>query len=511
MRPARVGVLQYEVVLSRSRLVPYLVFGFFLFLGISWSSGQPPYGISDEPAHAVKALATARGELDGASVVGPFGYQAIEYKVPSAYSEIWHFVCYNSDVNAPANCAPKFPTSRVLAPVPSTAGEYPPTYYALVGWAGWISPGSTGLLLMRIVTSIGVATLLGLSARVLEQLQWPHGVTALIVATTPVVMGFTGSVNPFGPEIAASILFWTSSLALQSVELINRRVARLGVWISGLLLGTLRPAAFLWIAIIVIVVALWRFDSGVRSISPRIGPYDRAFLLSSITGFALSLGWYLFAMTARGLGGGSPAGGTTWGNMRISFDRTIGYLHQTLGYFGWTSFYSPRTVVLLMVAALGVLLWSARKSTWRVRVGILALILYGVFGPAILEGARAATAGFGFQGRYLLPVLVGLPILCSRGADDESVRPSTVRFLRGVAILGHLIALNYVLRRFSVGLDGTYLWLFDPTWAGMPGKWILYGSILGTLACGLGLISATATGARKHEVRCSQRLSNPSR
>ena len=473
--------------MSHATSAAWLVFGFFLLLGASWAVVQPPYGVSDEPAHAIKALATANGQFSGPSVVGPFGYAAQEFQVPSAYAEIWHFVCYNSDVNTTPSCAPPFPNGDNRIALPSTAAEYPPLYYGLVGWAGWIFPGKSGLLQMRLLTVLLVAALLGWAASRLPRRNLAWTVTGLLLAMTPVVLAFTGSVNPFGPEIAAAVLFWVSCLRVANEgETDISRSDVVGLHVSAILLGLFRPASFLWIIIIVLMVSISMLAKSGSTFVDVVGK-GRPICWAAVVGVLPSLTWFFFAMTGKSLGGGSPAGGSTWTNMSISFWRTDEYLQQAIGYFGWTSFKLPVILMSIGSILLVCLAIAARDGGRQLFTAGLLITLFAACGPAILEGARASVAGFGFQGRYLLPVLCGLPILLSVLTGTRELSQSLGRSFLVLAVTLQLASLFYVGKRFAVGLDGTNLWVLKSEWPGLLTELWRNVLLLGTCATGAAL------------------------
>jgi len=191
---------------------------FFLYVGgllFSWVFLQPPYSLSDEPAHTIKAVATAYGEFGGPQVVGQFNSGATAYQVPEYFTSMFHFVCYNGDVNMPANCIENFSGKEVRVGTSSTAGPYPPTYYTAVGWIGRLLPNESGFYLMRAISALFVAVLLTLAFRT----QWKHfktirSIVAMFVIVIPTILAFGGSINPFALEAATATLFWVSGLCL---------------------------------------------------------------------------------------------------------------------------------------------------------------------------------------------------------------------------------------------------------------------------------------------------------
>jgi Predicted membrane protein (DUF2142) len=94
-----------------------------------------------------------------------------------------------------------------------------------------------------------------------------------------------------------------------------------------------------------------------------------------------------------------------------------------VGYFGWVDTPAPGLTLVLWTAALGVLvalaISFARRRVALVIAGLLGMI---ILVPELLEYIEARTFGFGWQGRYTLPLAVGLPILCGFALAQEPVR-----------------------------------------------------------------------------------------
>jgi hypothetical protein len=312
-----------------------------------------------------------------------------------------------------------------------------------------------------------VVAVAGFACWLLHKHQRFSGLSAILLGLTPTVLAFSGTVNPFGPEIAAAILFWTSSLLLlgESSSHEHLRLLTATVYGSAVLLGFTRPASFVWILVILFFVLL----ATPTPETDRWGrPATRHVIFASMMGVLVSFLWFARFMSARSLGGGSPAGGNLLNNMRSSFERTDDYLRQALGFFGWTSFYLPSALIVLYVALLVLFVVLYRTNYFGVRLSLVGLGLFASLGPSVLEGARAATSGFGFQGRYLLPVLVGFPLVlvCRSSKAQQSQWQS---MLLGSLVLAQLLALNHATRRFTVGLGGPYMWPFHMDWSGNLG------------------------------------------
>jgi hypothetical protein len=448
-----------------------LVFSFVFFVGLMYSFTQPIYGVSDEPAHAVKAVATGHGEITGPTVIGQFGYSAEEYKVAEAYNSIWNFVCYNGDVNVTPACSEELSRDKNLVPVASTAGSYPLIYYATIGWIANLAVGPWGIYLMRTATSLIVALLLGMSfAQSLKFLSMSRAILATFIAFTPAVAAFSGTVNPFSVEVSAATLFWTSSIAiftsLEKQKLFDSKVLLV---ISGTLLALVRPVSFVWIGLIELFLLLFflklpvnKFNSDGKIFQVAIA--SGAFLLSVAVNFSRN------GVTSFGAAG--AAGGNMTGNMRISLERSDDYFRQLFGFFGWTQFYPPVYVPIIFC---GTAIYIGAKICNRSRRQVFSLsifLFFIIFCPILLEGVRASSNGWGYQGRYILPVAVGIPFLyfvngdsLVKAKENELDKKWPIYLIAS----GHLFALYHVARRFTVGLDGPYMWFKSPEWTGYGG------------------------------------------
>ena len=191
-------------------------FACFFVLGATWAFASPLLSVPDEPAHLVKSAAVARGELTGRKIAirdeGPGsifrGGFTVVVDVPLSYawqtSEIPN--CFIYDPTTPAGCAPEFRDQPEEVTWTTWVGEYPPTYYAAVGWATLVDTGRNGVYLARLVSAaISAAFLATAFACALTSAR--HRVLALgvVLAATPMTLFLAGSINPNGLEIAAAV------------------------------------------------------------------------------------------------------------------------------------------------------------------------------------------------------------------------------------------------------------------------------------------------------------------
>jgi hypothetical protein len=473
----------------------FAITSFFLYvtcLTFSWVLMQPPYSVADEPAHTIKAVASAYGQFDRPQVIGQFGYGAYSYDVPKVFTSIWHSTCYNDDTGTTAACIGDFPPGTELVGTSSTAGPNPPTYYVAVGWLGRLVPSQTGFYLMRFLGALlfSLALTFTFALQFLKSKSRNAWVSILLLLT-PAVSSFSAVINPFSYEIAAAALFWTSAFLLTDKSRSNREAKQLwsSLIISALFFACIRPTAFVWISVVIFFVIV----SAPGKITRRLKFHDQKF--RSILGIAFNAAIVSIALSYRSqtdlvvdptntITPMVGAGGSMLSNMLVSYERLGSFFRQLFGFFGWTSFYPPVVVPVLFVTAVVMSLGIMRISTRRLRSGLAALFIFVYFGPVVLEGVRASSTGFFYQGRYILPVAIGIPMyIWLRGEEREPNRYTLLltQSIVGLSAGSSIFAANYVARRFISGTNGRILWFFDVKWNPPGGAYMTLSLLVGAM------------------------------
>jgi hypothetical protein len=473
----------------------FAITSFFLYvtcLTFSWVLMQPPYSVADEPAHTIKAVASAYGQFDRPQVIGQFGYGAYSYDVPKVFTSIWHSTCYNDDTGTTAACIGDFPPGTELVGTSSTAGPNPPTYYVAVGWLGRLFPSQTGFYLMRFLGALlfSLALTFTFALQFLKSKSRNAWVSILLLLT-PAVSSFSAVINPFAYEIAAAALFWTSAFLLTDKSRSNREAKQLwsSLIISALFFACIRPTAFVWISVVIFFVIV----SAPGKITRRLKFHDQKF--RSILGIAFNAAIVSIALSYRSqtdlvvdptntITPMVGAGGSMLSNMLVSYERLGSFFRQLFGFFGWTSFYPPVVVPVLFVTAVVMSLGIMRISTRRLRSGLAALFIFVYFGPVVLEGVRASSTGFFYQGRYILPVAIGIPMyIWLRGEEREPNRYTLLltQSIVGLSAGSSIFAANYVARRFISGTNGRILWFFDVKWNPPGGAYMTLSLLVGAM------------------------------
>ena len=145
---------------------------------------------------------------------------------------------------------------------------------------------------------------------------------------------------------------------------------------------------------------------------------------------------------------------------------------QMIGVFGWLDTPAPAVTYVLWTAGVGFLVLVALAWATRRRVAALFVILAAtIVVPLTLESAVYGDAGGpAWQGRYGLPLAVGIPIVAAMAvATSERGRQlAGRRFFVGAGVMlvvAHVLAFAQNLRRYTVGYDGEIQFWKHPFWS----------------------------------------------
>ncbi len=438
----------------------------------AWALVSPLMAGHDEAAHAVRGAAVVRGEMYGTPAPEAFPSEPnvfIKVEVPEAYLLAGRLGCFNKQPQLTPECAPAFAGGRDTEWVLTYQFRSPPTYYAVVAWPSLLDSGSAGVYGMRLVSGVVCAALLAsalVSARAARRWWWT--VLGVAVAISPEVLYLAGSINSNAIEVAAAISLWSALLAVVRGPgpAADRLVARAGVALV-VLVGTrgLSPA-FGAVTVLTGAVLLGRVQ--VRALLRRVEVqwWGAAAAVTSVASLAY-IEWVRRQLPIERPGQGLSA----------ALDKLPWYLRQGVGIFGSNDIPLPDAVywawggLVAVLVALG--LAMARRSQALV---LLALIAAGIGVQIGAEGFSLPPIGFFWQGRYALPLLVGVPIVASsivseaegRWADTADRHQRLAVPLLVVVGLAQLVSFLQAVRRFAVTLDGPanpVTYLFSPRWS----------------------------------------------
>jgi hypothetical protein len=143
------------------------------------------------------------------------------------------------------------------------------------------------------------------------------------------------------------------------------------------------------------------------------------------------------------------------------------YLKEMIGVFGWRDVPAPTVTFLVWICIAGAL--SALAIAVGHRRDAIAMVVVGVLTAILPVTFLVQQSGYaGWQGRYTMPLAVGVPVLAGLALRGIAVR-STHRFvivLAGAALgAGHVLAFGENLRRYTVGTSGTIWFWTREAWS----------------------------------------------
>jgi len=461
-----------------------VAFALIAALGTAWAVATPIFASPDEPAQVIRAVAVARGQLLGTEFgphnVPPYPVpvdkkpwlSGLAVNVPAVYQHWGNINCvvFNLFPPATANCL-KFTGGDHDARALTYVGRYPPWYYLGVGGLTRFVPAGRGqVYAMRILTVLLAAALLASAAvTLLELTEHRVALLGLAVAITPMTLFMVASVNSSAVEIAAAIGVWVHGLAMAvgPDPAVDRRLLdRFGV--AAVLLVLARPGSMIWLALIVLVLAGCAGWHRLRAL--WAAGRARVWAAAVATAVVADLAWFTYADTwdLRRSFLAVPVGGSTGAVLRASLSQEYGWLRQMVGVFGWLDTPAPVATFAIWLAVLGLLLVAAVVTGRRFGAPLAAVLGLCVAVPVAYQLKLAHTIGYFWQGRYLLPLAAGVPIIAgvavglSRGRIHLGRRGVTVA--ASFLALASFLAFAEALRRYTVGIHGRILFFTAARW-----------------------------------------------
>jgi hypothetical protein len=431
----------------------------------------------------IRAFSLDHGELTGKQ---PSGRQAeklgltergayLVVRVPAAYRDSGASVmqCLAHRPFRPASCV-RYSTSTRDVDAGTYVARHPPAYYGVVGAVTWVSPpGSVSVYLMRFVGSLIMAAFVATAITALRRLAAPKVVAVgLAIAITPMVLFVSSTVNPSSPEITASIAFWVCGLVLisRAHEQVDDRLVT-AVGIAGCVLALSRQLGPLWLALIVLTM----LGVSNRVARQNLARSRRARIWAAAVGasFVAQLAWDVLAKPLDvSRSGHASVHLATAEIIRITTGQAFDRYWEMIGWFGWLDTPSPALTWVPWTFALAFLVIVAVLWTTRRQVAVLlSLTAATIVVPIVIESATYSDAGAPtWQGRYTLPLAVGVPILAAfaLSSSERGRQLATRRLLVSVgAVLGvaQIIAFAQNLRRYTVGHYGDLQFWSHAKWS----------------------------------------------
>ena len=440
---------------------PWRVFlvAFVLFFAImaAWSLATPPFASPDEPAHVVRAVSLLRGQLIG---TGPTSSNITRVNVPELYASGQDFVtCFAHIPTVPASCAGPFHGSSRTIPTTTSAGRYPPLYYAIVGLPSLFTVSTTGFYLMRLMSDLLSAVFLALS--VMSVVAWSKGrllLVGVLVAATPTTIFLASVINPNGLEITAALCLWCSGLVLVRDRAVDPPIGLIVVVVAsavGLMLA--RGLSPLWVVLIALtlsVVAGWRTTHRILTAT-----WARWSLIALVPSALFAVAWIV---AAHGLNEQAvPPSSRPKQDISLVaqlFGQARPWIKQMIGVFGWLDTFSPFVTYLAWSAVVGLLVLLALVCWRNIReaTALVLLLALIILVPIVLTYLQARELGVIWQARYILPVAVGLPLLSAEIIEKSrvlrSIQSHLAILLCALLVVGQACAFGQTIVRYSTGV-----------------------------------------------------------
>jgi hypothetical protein len=468
--------------------------------------GTPRNGGPDEPSHAVASAALVRGQR-------PLVFSAdVErnriYRMPG-YIGRPEPGCFALKPSVPAGCADSIAIDPADGLALSSAGWYPVWGHLAPGVASLVPWPAGYPYLARVCGAVLPVALLIWSLLALRR-RGGHGAVAALIGFTPIAWFSLGVVNPSSMAITGGLAMWVGLLGVD--WRMAGRDARIG-WLAvigfaalelsrrdGTLWGSMlvvavcascavRPS-WMWAALsrraqlvtvaIVVLQALGKMKSEaaradlllamaplvlvvVELAIPRWNAARARFERSTVVAGCLVLCGGLVSLCAIVLDRVRPDG-LRLDTLRIVISSTGSHLRQLVGLMGWLDAPTPDSAVFLWWVLIGMMFAIAMIT--RVRsagVALMSLVAVIVVAWALEIGA-SLTEGAMWQGRYSLPLTVGLPLLLAMAWLVEAPpRRVVITLATGMWIVLNLAFMN-VQRRWAVGVRGSLLPWEWSTW-----------------------------------------------
>lgn len=418
--------------------------------------------MADESAHATKAIAQWQGQIIGYEVPG-VRHTVVDLPVGDSYSP--NIICFVYHPDVTANCGVELGDEGTVW-FNTWVGAYNPSYYYLAGWPSLFFEGSAGIYAMRIASAlIGAvffawATQMSLAAK---RARWMP--MSIAVLASPMILYFSGSVNPQGLEVAAAASLWVGLMRLlqtwrePGAVLLARAYLWAVVGISAAVVANVRALGPLWV---VVVIGSCLLISGLPAVKSLFAAGRSYWAIGAVAAAGLfSIWWTLFGGSLSHQADKSDAplvGAGFLERFVVMLRRTPEFIHQSAGYFGWFDAPLPPQAYVAFFVAFALLVVPALVgTTGRGAMSIAFLMIIAVLVPALVQGYSVGQTGIIWQARYGLFLYIAIALVAAMVLS--SAAGSRLHFLSvrmTVVVVGLLSvfgigAFVLVLRRYVVG------------------------------------------------------------
>jgi hypothetical protein len=460
-----------------------------LLMQSAWILTVPAFRGIDEFDHVYQAAAVARGQwaAHDPALNGRGGIVTIPASIVRAASP----VCQTYKYVGHDNCFPIRGVSHGQAQVATAAGAYNPVYYLIVGTVARPFGGAAADYAMRIVTAVMCALLVAWAATVTARwasTAWP--LVTLAIALTPVLVYSTAMTAPNGITYASAILVWAAAMGLVRTEVAGVAGRHLAVplTVGSIALVATHTSGAMWLALSALVVVTLRpAKEWVR----LLVAHRTTWLLASglvVAAIVACITWIRVEHTNELNTKVLEDGQFPWTQLPIYH---MLWALQALGAFPLRNEPAPAPVYVIWgLLLIGVLVALFRWGSVRERMAGAATLFMLVLVPTVLTVVSYRTEGLAWQGRYALPLWVGVVFLAGLALDRHRARLP----LPNAGLLVAMLATAMTISTVHVGLREIAHGATEPAAAGFTGGMVLVG-VLAALGALVPLAVLTGTNA----------------
>ena len=490
----------------------------------TWLLVTPPNAGPDESGHIIRGLAVVDGTPGMAKIEAP------------AWVVFPDIGCYALYSDRPASCAPIGDEPDIEIALTTRASDYPIWGHILPGVAMEMSSPSTSPYLPRIASAL-LPAILVISSMLAARRRSPLASALALLALTPMAWFAFAVVNPSGLVLAGAFAVWSGLLFVPwtsgaarggwlprhewlfaaglTAAMLPRRDSifwAATVLVAGCIatntsvferLRCLRTGPLVVLVVATLASAWWAFDNGDQT----VGLFGLSALIVTAHDVWRRLRENLTDGHRHLVDGGAIAaligvagglvvtrdGGYDADLLGMIIAETGSNLLEAVGAVGTLDARIPLWTLALyavVVASIGLASLAGstgsceRRPAWT-GIGVL---MSAIIAAWVLEMARGNTTGTYWQGRYSLPLLMGIPMMLGLPLVDRLRRTTQQRLGPVIASIGALtsiVVFVVAVRRWGVGTNGSW----------NPLAWNSYGAPVSTtlliVVHGAGMVALT--------------------
>lgn len=488
--------------------------GFLVALLVAWAIANPFGGFPDELDHYVRSVSISQGQWVGQP--GPLAPPPAVRSCcgPSATASYWvtqgnRIVTIESALT-PENlsCDEVLATPRIRdcgstaggiigAQRITTMGTIEPAGYLAPALAIAIGASSPdwAFRLARLGDVLVAALVLGLTLMAVARSQSSLlRFAGISLAITPMAAFVMSSGSPNATEVAGAIGVWCTALIVTAPGERPSRWAWAGMAGSIALLVLSRSLGPVWILSIAAVVLVLRGRQGlVRTVRGRRRQW-LVIVAVAVSAAMVTIGWEQLVQPKVDLDVGFGLS-----QLPEAISDIPGIAQETIGNFGPLQIPLP----IAMTAAWAVLLIGAVIAawvvgTWRERLALIVTCGLILAFTILIAAFVLRQNGFGLQGRHVLPMVVGVPILAAEVLVMRRPQMSRAALpLAAAVVVLQILAWVVGVGSYRAGAGGLVPQRSVDI-LGVTAAWPV--AMLALLATGVWFVVAVATASRRAEL-----------